>query len=250
MMTLFDFFILAQTTEQPNGTGFTLLQILIPIISTIITAILGWVGGSYAHKRTVAEKQVEKEINEADLFKILTDENKRCQDYNELLKTEIMNLKKFCDENRTELHQIQNEVFVMRQKLEFYEKNNLASDAREMLSKVLNANERPMWIHSLSSDSKWYLNDAYCSLFAIKRPNFWTPVNILARYPSEFCLQYIQEDLKVVHSNLSQVFEEIVKKDILNPVSTEMYVLKVRKTPLTINDNSYILGEVLSFEEK
>lgn len=210
-------------------------EVILAIIAAIIGAVGGWFG-----KRT--ELSLKKESNkhgdqenQLKFINILIDQNRE-------LKDSFFTM-------RTDLEKVQITLKEVEEKLKFYEENSLAVDARELLALLMDDNPNPMWIHSVGSESRWYVNAAYCEVFNVRRPSFWTPINILARYPVEATLQYIKHDLDVVRSNSTQIFEEIASKDIQNPNCLEKLTLKVKKTPVCIHEHTYVVGEVLSYTD-
>lgn len=145
---------------------------------------------------------------------------------------------------------LQSEVHKLREQLEFYEENHLASEARDMLSSVFNDFiQRPAWIHDVANN-KWYLNDAYCREFSVDRKTFWSPVNIFGRYDIESAIQYASNDMKVVESGTTITFEESIRRRIMDPKCDEYLVAKFQKTPFVINSRPYVVGKMLEIREQ
>lgn len=229
--------LIAQFGAGPKGPdgvptgglfGFDWGEVIAAVVTLVTSAFGGW--WLYRSKRTAS------------------DEEQRSK-FSEMLLTEYDKLRDLYLSLQVELTKVHNEVYILRNKLEFYEENRLASDAREILVQVINSNENPKWIHSLGTN-QWYLNDAYCKTFGVTRSNFWLPVNVLARFNEEDTVRYLQNDLSTVAANTSLCFEEKARKQIMNPKCTEYYILTVKKTPFKINDYSYIIGEVVEIKDE
>ena len=140
--------------------------------------------------------------------------------------------------------ELQNEVHLLREKLEYYEENPGVQHARELLEAVFCSNDEVSWIHDLSNN-KWYLSDAYCRELSVIRSSFWTPVNIFGRFPVDDALRYAQNDYKVVETNTTIEFTEKVRKRVMDP-NCDLFLEGVfRKTPVVINSKPYVIGKLL-----
>lgn len=210
-------------------------EAVVAIIAAIIGALGGWFGKRTELKLKKEDNKPSEREHQLKFINILMDQNKE-------LKDSFYSM-------RSDLEKVQAALKEVEEKLRFYEKNSLAIDAREILAMLMNDNPNAMWIHSVGAESKWYVNDAYCELLGVNRPSFWTPVNILARYPVDTTLEYVKNDLAVVKTNSTQIFQETASRDILNPKSLEKLLLKVKKTPVCIHEHTYVVGEVLSYED-
>ena len=158
---------------------------------------------------------------------------------------ECQKLRESNSELQRQITDLQSEVHRLREQLEFYEENHLATEAREMLERVFDqATMEPSWIRDVANN-KWYLNDAYCRTFGIKRQSFWTPVNILGRYEIEDVLKYATNDMMVIETGTMVEFKERVRKRIMDPRCNEFILGRFSKTPFTINDRPYIVGRLI-----
>lgn len=210
-------------------------EVILAIIAAIVGAVGGWFGKRTELKLKKEDNKPAELENQLKFINLLIDQNKE-------LKDSFYSM-------RSDLEKVQETLREVEEKLKFYEENSLAIDAREILAMLMNNNPNPMWIHSVGAESKWYVNDSYCELFAVRRPSFWTPVNILARYPVDITLEYVKNDLDVVRSNSAQIFEEVASREILNPKCLEKIKLTVKKTPVCIHEHTYVVGEVLSYKD-
>lgn len=197
----------------------------------VITAIVSLIGGGVAawwgymkSRATSADKQRDQ------FYQTILEDSK-------LLRSECLDLRKMIGE-------LQNEVQVLRNKLIFYEENHLASEARQMLSFVMNEDDRPAWIHAVG-ENKWYLNDAYCREFNVIRRSFWTPVNIFARYDDEDSLRYTHNDIQVIEAGTTLEFFERVRTRITDPDCQDLAYGVFRKSPLIIGENKYVVGHLV-----
>lgn len=149
------------------------------------------------------------------------------------------------NELQRQVTELRMEVHSLREQLEFYEENHLATEARAMLEHVFNSVfTGPAWIHDLASN-KWYLNDAYCREFSVTRNSFWTPVNIFARYEPEDAIRYAQHDMSVMQAGTTIDFDEKFRRRVMDPKCDDFATGRFRKTPFTINNRPYVVGKMV-----
>lgn len=169
-------------------------------------------------------------------------DTQRAKFYDTLL-SEVQDLRNECRELRNQIDTLETNCETFKSRLEFYEENTLAVQARQMLSHVMNNQRHPAWIHHVG-ENKWYLNDAYCEQFGVIRPSFWTPVNIFARYSPDDALQFIRNDLAALESGVACTFKERVHLRIMDPDCTDIIEATFIKAPLAIGDSRYVIGEM------
>ena len=226
-------FLLAQVAPNlgagPDGQPHTGLfgydwgEVIAAVVGTGVTAWGGW----WAYRKS----------------QLATHDTQQFKFYEQML-AECNALRAECTTLRLELGKCQRELDDLRSKLEFFEDNKLASQARAMMALVANDLDNPMWIHVIG-DNKWYLNDAYCAMFSVERKNFWTPVNLFARFRPEEVLEYIAHDLHVVEAGVPLTFEENVRTRIMDPNCEDFCKLWFRKSPITIGETKYVLGSLV-----
>lgn len=227
------FLILAQFEAGPDGRpgsglfGFDWSEVIATVLTMIGTGIAGW--WALKAKRTISA------------------EEQKVQFYEIILK-EHASLRVVCDNLQTKLIMLQTEVEKLRKDLLFYEENHLASNSRAMIKHILNSSEIPEWIHDLGTN-KWYINTAYATYFNVHRQDFWTPINILARYPDIETLEHLANDLSTVAAGTEINFEETLNKDIMNPKCKYKMRGVFKKSPFRISDNNYIYGKLLEILE-
>lgn len=144
---------------------------------------------------------------------------------------------------QSEIRNLTVEVESLREAVEQAETTSIHPDAEELLEMVMNAMPYPAWLHEVGK-SNWFLNDAYADVFKVNRANFWTPINILRRYPSEMSARYVANDMHVVELRKGHLFREMVNSYVLYPESpsnpsSEWEVLKI---PMLVSGNQYVFG--------
>jgi len=105
----------------------------------------------------------------------------------------------------------------------------------------------PAFLHEVGKND-WYLNDAYSDAFSVNRREFWTPINILRRYPVAISANYVANDMQVIESRVAEIFSERVTDRILFPESPSNPVKErdVLKIPMIVEGKSYIFGACLN----
>lgn len=209
------------------------------LIGATITAFFAWMT-SNSNINFKRNKDSDKARQEIELSKY--------EQQNNFYTSIISECEKLREGNvslQSQIYKLQEEVHKLRDQLEFYERNHLASEAREMLEKIFNNFlTAPSWIHDISNNI-WYLNDSYCSMFDIKRKSFWTPVNIFGRYDIKTAIDYHSNDLKVVEAGATVEFIESVRVSVMNPKCEDFIDIKIQKTPIIINERPYVIGKML-----
>ncbi|MAT51138.1 MAG: hypothetical protein CMK32_08145 [Porticoccaceae bacterium] len=208
--------------------------IAVPVVATAVSGFFAFLSKQSAGKRDAAKESESAKIEQQVQF------------YAQVI-SECSELRKSNLELQHQISSLQSEVHKLRDQLEYYEQNHLASEARELVSGLLNrACNRPAWIHDVASN-KWYLNDEYCREFSITRPTFWTPVNIFGRYDADDVLEYISNDLKVVEANATVEFVESMPRRVMDPKCDELVRAKFQKTPIVINERPYVFGRLVEW---
>jgi len=209
-----------------------ILQILAAGIGTFFT-------GKWARDQFFAKKESDDKTS-ADQLQLQYLKN--IQDEYRDLRVQHNSLQKLVLE-------LQHEVSVLRSELAFYKDNKLASQAREMIKLLLNDREHPNWIHDLGTN-KCYVNDAYCDFFSVSRQDFWSPINILARFSDTTVGEMLTRELTVISAGIPLLFEEVFNRDIMNPESPYKVRVQVRRSPFKISDNNYVFGEIVKILEE
>ena len=209
------------------------------IFLAVVAAVGAGVSGLFAYFGRQSQAKFEQ-ASKADAAK----QEQQVQFYATVI-AECEKLRESNGKLQKQITQLQNEVHQLREQLEFYEENHLASEAREMLESVFNnVIAKPAWIHDLAAN-KWYVNDYYCREFRVSRNSFWTPINILGRYDIEDALKYTQNDMKVIDTGTAVEFEERVRARIMDPKCDEFVTGRFVKTPFLINERPYVVGKML-----
>lgn len=200
-------------------------EIALAIVSAIATGIGGW--WAFIGKRAQSADQQRTEF----YAQIMAE----CQSQRAL----IVNLNK-------QVTSLQNEVHLLREKLEFYEENPATQQSRQLLESIFSSPALgPAWIHDLGNN-RWYLNDQYCNQFnVIRKGGFWTPVNILGRYKADDALSYVKNDMEVIETNATIEFTETAKRRIMDPNCSETFTAKYRKHPIRLGDDLFVFGQLL-----
>ena len=211
------------------------IEIILAIVATVgagSSGLFAWLSKkSQSEHRLLSASESAKQEQQVQFYAQVLAECKDLRNGNQELQKQVLTL--------------QNEVHKLREQLEFYEQNHLANESRDMLESIFNDFlQRPAWIHDLSAN-KWYLNDAYCKMFSIKRKTFWTPINIFGRYDAADAVKYSSNDMQVVEAGTTIEFTERIRVRIMEPRCDEFITAKFQKTPLIINSRPYVAGKML-----
>lgn len=203
------------------------------IVASLSAAFAAWV--------KYAQWKGEHDDREED-----RDTHQRVEFYSQLVN-ECKQLRNDNQVMRAKLSELETAVDQLRRELEFYERNHLAQEAREMIAALFDVGmPRPAWLHDLASN-QWYLNEAYSRAFNVPRRSFWHGINIFGRYDVDDAIRYASHDQQVVDTGTTIEFRERMRRDILNPECEEVVVGRFRKTPIVINDRPYVFGQLLEY---
>jgi hypothetical protein len=213
-----------------KGTGIT-------VALAIISLITSWLGYHYVFR---ADVETAAKVSAATLEeKYLAAFTRELDSLRAESKVKAEELKMLYEANR-DLRKENSEV---RDLLRRYEVTSVPQDAKQLIELVFNSMPYPAWLHEVGKNN-WYLNDSYSTIFHINRANFWTPINILRRYPSEVSAKYVANDMHVVEARVGQIFTEKVNQMVLYPEgpdnpAKEWTVLKI---PMVVEGKSYVFG--------
>jgi polyhydroxyalkanoate synthesis regulator phasin len=221
--------------------------------STITTALLAYINRSAAQAYKLQEAKDRQKLAAAAQLEeqnarreqdIRRQQDQMTQFYAQILSEHDV-LRKDNIELRARIEELQQEISRLRDKLEYYEGNLLAKEARQLVSALLNKGcHHPAWIHDLSA-GKWYLNDAYCREFQVSRPSFWSPVNIFGRYDADDAIRYTANDFKIADAGGTHRFKERVRSRIMDPDCDEFFEAEFEKTAMVIGDRPFVFGRMV-----
>lgn len=241
---MLDFLILLQDPEVfgagrdgnpwSGAFGWNWSEIITAVVTVLGPAVAGW----WAHRKGYIQLKFSKEEKVEDL------KNKWVQE----ILTDNNNLRNMYNSQQISILELKHEVKILKDELTFYRENRMAGDSRFMLSQILNTDDNPYWIHDLTANT-WYVNDAFCKMFSVKRADFWTPVNLFARYPETFIAEYLAKQLSICATNAQSRVEKTYNKDILNPNCTYKVKVIVEKTPLKVGNHVYLANEIVEVLE-
>jgi len=227
------FLILAQIEGGSDGQSGSILfglnwnEVIASVLGLLGAGVTAW--WAFKTKKTISVEEQQKSFY-ADIIK------------------EYAALRELYNSLQSKMVMLQAEIHQLRKDLSFYEENHLASNSRAMIKNILNSSPLPEWINDIGSN-RWYVNNAYSQYFNVDKQDFWTPINILARYPDTENLKHINNDLSVVAIGTVVEFEEEYNKDIMNPKSKYKMKAIVKKYPFCIGDNNYIYGKLVEVLE-
>jgi hypothetical protein len=226
-------------------------------LSTVTTAVLAYINraSSLAYrqraiedKRALDEASRLEERNRNREEELRKQQEQMTQFYAQIL-AEHDQLRRDNLDLRNKIDELQKEILLLREKLEYYEGNLLAKEARQLVESLLNFGcHNPAWIHDLAA-GKWYLNDAYCREFNVTRTSFWHPVNIFGRYDPDDAIRYTANDFKISDAGGTHTFTERVRKRIMDPKCEEYYEAQFQKTAMVIGDRPFIFGRMVQMTD-
>lgn len=240
---MYDCLLLAQDIAQQGRDGNPWSGIFgfnwIEIVGALVAALTGILGSFLAYYKVFIQNR-NKHVTAA-----IDQKNK----FYDTLVTEYNSLRTLYNEQQASILILQNEILVLKQELKFYTENRLASESREILKQIMDADTRPFWIHDLGNN-KWYTNRAFSNLFSIRKGDFWAPLNPFARYKDLETATYLLNELNIVATNTTVTTEEIYNTDILNPNSAYKMRVLVEKTPIKVGDNNYVAAKIIEILEE
>lgn len=148
--------------------------------------------------------------------------------------------------HRVEIEGLQAELAAVQAELADLKTSRAPIDGAALVAEILSHMPWPAWITDHAA-AAWYLNDAYCYAFSVRRPRFWRPVNILRMYPESVAANYVSEDMAAIESGSRIILDEAIPRKIMQPPSednpTEMWT--VIKTPIQVRGKTYLFGQAV-----
>lgn len=197
-------------------------------------------------QRTLAEERAKLEASERErIAQHYARESEQQVKFYDTLMQEVQALRSENVELKNEIRACKAEVKKLEERLEYYERNPANAYARQLFAAVMDAFDRPVWLHDLANNN-WYLNWAYCQQFGVtSRKDFWEPINLFGLYHTEDIAGYAENDMRVVKTNTSLEFTERVRKHIMNPECEDYINGRFRKSPVVIGEQPFVMGELL-----
>ena len=135
------------------------------------------------------------------------------------------------------------EVADLRAKLEAHRITTVPANGASLLEGWLDTLPWPCWVHAVSRNA-WHLNKCCCREFSVPRDSFWSPINILAGWPTDLARKWLDEDLAVIESGAPRDYDGRVPRRVLEPPgpNNPMVEIRVTKRPWKVGGNQYVLG--------
>ena len=261
------FELLAQVDPiEFNPTSNTIWGIVIGLIGFLGSGIGAWLtykssirqkeldasAAEMEQKAARLEKTKEVELEKARLqYEARESDLRRQAEFFEKILSDYESLRKRYFDLESTVRKLQDELEKVERQLEFYHSNSAIVESYRLLQHVMNNLPMPAWIHEVANNN-WYLNDPYCEKFNVNRKNFWDGVNVLSRYDQDDALEYQKNNILVIQEDRSQEIVEKARVYIMDPRCENFIYGVFVKTPIEINEQTFILGymkEELTEEE-
>ena len=216
-----------------------------PILVAAIGVIAGLIGSPFLKAVTdrVFDNQDKNIEKQRDIVLVLQE---RLDKYISIREDDV-------EKRAKEIQQInilQKRIISLETEVKQLKATKVHRDSKELIAIMMNSKPWPSWLQDVEN-RRWYLNDAYCEAFNVARKDFWTPVNILARYPVKTVSQYVSNDMKVLESNTTIRFRELVPEKIMLPSGPDnpAKYWNVVKYPTPANGTKYMMGDAFQDEK-
>ena len=206
-------------------------------VATVLVAVFACVGTYFTATSGFKSSQTNSQgsINIAYLENVVEE--------NGTLRTMLVEKTKELTAVQMQLSTVLAEQSLLRSRIASLEASNLPADSGKMLEEVMNLLPYPGWIQEVENQN-WFLNENYKERFSLPKKGFWTPINIVARYPDDVAAQFVENDMRIVRSGVPQIVVESFPDKIMQDVSPQNPANKwnVLKAPFVISGRSYMFG--------